>query len=455
MGGMGVQVSFGTTLSEKFVAFLKRFSVKLPVITLAYLAAQLKEDDLQVIDAGNQEISPQGVMDRITSFSPEYIFSSTSVSGLENEIKFFEDIKDSNDVTIGLFGEAASILSKEVLSSHNIDFIFNGEPEGLIQNLFSDGIENCDGLIYNKNGKIIKKEKILVQNLDELPFPDWSKFPVESYSYFPLIKKIPFLPILSSRGCPHGCIYCPYAVAMGAKWRFRSPENVFSEISSLVEKHGIKGMQFRDPIFSLDEKRTHEICDRLSDSGLSVEWGCETRIDALSYNTIKKMAAAGCVAVNVGIESISDGVLTVCKRKKISNDEIVEKVKLMDDYGIRVSGFFILGLPGSTRKSIQEDINFSLQLPLSYAEYKVATPFPGTMLYDIALKNKWIDDNRKNNLSSYKSVMKINDSVTPEYLEKICNKAFNSFYMNPKFILKELVDDPLSSVMFLGRKIFN
>ena len=120
-------------------------------------------------------------------------------------------------------------------------------------------------------------------------------------------------------------------------------------------------------------------------------------------------------------------------------------VRHLADRGVRVSGFFVLGLPGETRSSIEKTLEFARELPLSYAEFKVATPFPGTPLFEMAKQNKWIENVDIEQFTSYTPTMRVSDELGPDYLKSAASRAYRSFYTKPRRVLKEF-----SSMSFLS-----
>jgi radical SAM superfamily enzyme YgiQ (UPF0313 family) len=229
---------------------------------------------------------------------------------------------------------------------------------------------------------------------------------------------------------------------------------VIDELVYFKEKYLVNAVQFRDPTFTLKKERVLQICEGMLQHRLSLEWGCETRVDCLDEALIEKMAEAGLKGVNIGIESSDRDVVRNVKRGWIDPDHIRKMVRCMTDHGIRVSGFFILGLPGENRKTIEKTLEFSVELPLTYAEFKIATPFPGTPLFDMAKNNHWIEDMKIVDYTSYIPSMRVSEEMDPNYLEKASNQAYRSFYMRPKKIVKELLSDAfilkLSNILIYG-----
>jgi radical SAM superfamily enzyme YgiQ (UPF0313 family) len=274
--------------------------------------------------------------------------------------------------------------------------------------------------------------------MEELPFPKWELFNYKKFTYYPLIFKKPVAIMLTSRGCPFGCYYCSYSKNMGVEWRARSAQSVFDEMNYDYSEYGFKGISIRDPVFSLDKSRTEKIADIIIKNKLNILWTFETRPELLTKDLLNKLHKAGCIGINMGIESITPNVLKSIGRNPIPIKKIKEIISHAEKIGIRTTCFFMFGLPMSNRKSIEDNIKFSLELNPSHAEYKIATPFPGTKMHEIAKNNKWIISEDYSNLGGYSSTMKISEEMSPEYLEKISSEAFKKFYLRKSYIIREL-----------------
>jgi len=248
----------------------------------------------------------------------------------------------------------------------------------------------------------------------------------------------PVVTIQASRGCPYGCGYCPYTKNQGRQWRSRSAESIFKEIQYCIEKYNVKGFFFRDPLFTLQNKRTEELCNLLIKNKINIEFAFETRPELLNHEIIDLLAEAGCTCINFGVEDIDPEILKKISRKPVDPNKILDTVHYCEKKGIRTSCFFILGLPGSTKETTEKNIAFSKKLFPSQIEYKVATPYPGTDLYDLAKKNKWLKSESFDMLTGYSASMQACHDLPPAYLEKRADKAFKEFYFSPKYLLREI-----------------
>jgi radical SAM superfamily enzyme YgiQ (UPF0313 family) len=204
-------------------------------------------------------------------------------------------------------------------------------------------LKDTPGLTYrNEFGWVETTAKPFIKDLDSMPFPKWELLPYERYQMpkSSVHANVRFLPMWTSRGCPIGCHYCPYPVGQGEKWRRRSASNVVDEIEHLVNDLGIRYLIFRDPMFSLDQRRVVAICNDIAARGLKVQWRCETRVDYLNEETLTAMAKAGCEGVNFGIESSDVAIQKAVGRRPISREQFVNCIQTCRRLGIKTFAFF-------------------------------------------------------------------------------------------------------------------
>jgi radical SAM superfamily enzyme YgiQ (UPF0313 family) len=251
--------------------------------------------------------------------------------------------------------------------------------------------------------------------------------------------------MLTSRGCPFGCNYCPYPVGQGLLWRYRSAENVVDEIQHLVRDFQVEYIIFRDPLFSANKKRVAAICEEIIRRGLTVQWRCETRIDCLDEPTIAIMARAGCTGVNFGVESIDPQIQKNVERKPITETQFIETVALFRKYSIKTFAFFVVGLPGDTLETILTTIQFGLRLKASWIQFTVATPFIGTKLHDWAVDHGLIEAEHYKIVSSHEGSMG-NENLTPVHVHELHRFAqiLQRNFINRRGVLKnENRSDPV------------
>jgi anaerobic magnesium-protoporphyrin IX monomethyl ester cyclase len=372
MGGFGLGFGDHLGLFGKIIGALKRKSVYIPDLDLGYLAAIHRDqgDEVEYTETGD------GSYDKV--------YIRTSLQGHFDELKAAEKLQ-ARGVQVCLTGPTPKFLP--------------------------DRFPGFDTLT----------EKIWPDK-----YPAWEYWPIERFSYYPSIKVRPVVPVLSSTGCKYNCSYCPYRACYG-KWVGRTPENVLGEIGYMVKRFGVKGVIFRDPLFTADRNRTVEICCGMK----GVDWACETRMENIDEPLIDLMANSGCRAIHFGIESESDAVLAMANRSNPPFERQTRLVDYCDRRGIKVNCFFIFGLLGETEETAGETLEKAIRLNPNVAEFFVAQPYPGTALYK-QVAERLLDFP----VTAYDGYTQIFDHPNFPYgrLGQICTSAYRRFYFRPKYL---------------------
>lgn len=445
MGGMGVHNSPpGRGLRSKIIFKIKSIAIHIPMMHLVNAATLLKQKghELKVIDAVNTGKDLNYVLKEARAFNPEFVLEGVSSSCFKYERdEVARRLKEElPGVKVVAVGDMITEMPQELLPW--FDAAIMGEVEQSFPLLVEGRQYNeIPSIIWHENGQVKKseggKQFIQVTELEKMPMPDWSLWPYKHYSYYPMLTKTPVALIQASRGCPYGCGYCPYPTNQGRLWRARSAESIFEEIKMDVEKFGFKGFFFRDPLFTASQDRAEKLCDLIIQSGLRIQFVFETRPELLSKpGLIEKLARAGCRTINFGVEDIHPEILKKINRLPLPLDRILDTVHRCEKAGIRTSCFFILGLPGSTKKTMDETVEFGKKLFGSQTEYKIATPFPGTLLYKMAKDNGWLVHEGFDKLGSYSATMRVSSEFDEAYLEKLSEKSFVDFYFSPKYLIR-------------------
>jgi anaerobic magnesium-protoporphyrin IX monomethyl ester cyclase len=371
-----------------------------PPLDIPYLAAFLMERQLEVdvIEAGALDLSTADVCRHLQAdpgASSALVVVRTSLPTVDWDLQICRQMKHECALgAVALFGAAVPSLLRRIEADDAIDYAILGEPDATVAELMiGHQPEQIPGLLYRKAGGWAQTAtRPFERDLDSLPFPRWELLPYDRY----VIPKsstsghLRFLPMLTSRGCPYGCSYCPYPVGQGLKWRFRSPRNVVDEMEHLVRDFGVEHILFRDPMFSIQQTRVVEICEELLRRGLKVQWKCETRVDCLDEATIEIMARAGCTGINFGVESTDPKIQQGVHRKPILKPEFVEKVGICRKNHIATFAFFVVGLPGDTVDTILSSIEFAVDIRANWTQFTVATPFAGTPMHEWAVRQGFI-----------------------------------------------------------------
>ncbi|GAA2939465.1 hypothetical protein GCM10010446_26070 [Streptomyces enissocaesilis] len=224
----------------------------------------------------------------------------------------------------------------------------------------------------------------------------------------------------ASFGCPYPCsFYCPYPLGEGKKVRAYPVERIAAEFEQCAQL-GITAVVFRDPVFTFDRRRTLSLCEAIKRTGTGIRWWCETRIDRLDEELIRVMVDAGCAGVEVGVESGDAGMHDSAVRKRLSLDTVRAFHHTAHQTGLKMLFLLLFGLPGETRRSIANTLEFILELGLSSEEFNVGviTPYPGTPLHDLALSKGWIRGDQ-DQFTSFNVVMRTDELTENELAEAL------------------------------------
>jgi len=420
-----------------------------PPLGLASIAAVLEREGYQVeiLDANALQLSESEIAKEIGNVD---IIGITAMTPFINSaIKVAKEIKKGkSDSTVIVGGAHVTVLPEETLSNvPEIDVIVRGEGEETAIELYDalksgDSLQNVRGITYRDNG-IIKSTPIrpLIAGLDSLPFPAYHLLPLHRYKLHPPHgRKLPFMAMLTSRGCPYNCVFCSKPI-FGRKFRSQSPQRIASEIDYLGVKFKIKEIAFYDDLFTLDKKRIANLAEEFKKRDLSIPWTCETRVDLVTEELLKAMKQAGCYMIAYGIESGNQTILNNL-RKKITIEQVRKAVKMTHDTGIQSIGYFMLGSPGETPATIRQTIDFANYLPLDFAQFSVTIPFPGTDLYNLYLDQGIGNQNWDNfiyaNLRSVSAPVFETALLSKSDLQKWNAKAYREFYLRFSYIWERL-----------------
>jgi len=414
-------------------------------VYLAYAVAVLKKASLDVhfIDAIANDLTVQDFLDEVKKIGPDLIAMECSTPSIISDLQTAKLLKENMKETfVVLVGSHPTYFHKEILQENEfVDAIARGEFDLTIRDLalaLSRGkqeLPNVQGISFRDGDQIkVNEDRPLVQNLDDLPFPDRDLVSSESYREAVFTGKN-CTTIVSSRGCPSQCIFCLWPRTMyGRKFRRRSPENVVDEIEIVVNNYGVDEIYFDDDCLTLDKKRLIQICEEIVKRKIKVKWMCQARVDSIDQNVLKKMKEAGCHYVKYGVESGSQELLKRMK-KGITLEAVRNAFRETRKIGIKTQAFFLLGLPWETPETFKETINFAKEIKPDSAQFAVVVPHPGTELYDLCLEKGWLTYNSWEDFDCRKALIET-ENLKKEDVEKYRTKAYKEFYIRPSFILR-------------------
>lgn len=364
---------------------------------------------------------------KVSKKNPDLIVVNTAGISESNDIEVASKLKQVTEAFTTVIMPFEPFYNENIFD-RDIDAAVRGEIEYTILDLAKQmPLSKINGITFKNKNRIIKNpDRELIKNLDELPIPAYHLLPMKKYAYW-YLPKLPFTSVFTSRGCPFRCIYCLYPLGFGDVWRGKSVNNVINELMLLKEKYKIKSILFRDQVFNFDMKRTAEICDKIVENYIDIEWRCEARINFLSKDLMKKMKNAGCIGVHLGVESGDAKLLKSIAKVGLSINKIKQVFRDAREIGLRTRAFFIIGLPGETKESIKRTFELAREIKADDCFFNAVTPYPGTKLYEIAKKNGWVVENDWRKFAVNEAIMR-NENLTGDEIRHFVEIANKEFY---------------------------
>ncbi len=321
--------------------------------------------------------------------------------------------------TILLGGPHPTQMPDDVAKITNADIIIAGEAD----NIISDIITNIESY---KQKRIVFAGK--VKDLDTVPFPARHLLDMKKYSALPnAYKKTPYLfHIMTTRGCPYTCTFCGDALS---GFRQRSVANVIEELKLLRKNYQIEEIAIWDDVFTLNKPWVYSFCEEIKKLDFKLVWSCYSRLDLVDEPLLKAMKDTGCWNIFFGIESGSNDLLKNIT-KKMTVEQMREKVRLVQKIGIEIRGSFMLGLPGETPELGRKTIEYAIELNTEYAQFSITTPYPGTQLWK-TYQNWGTLDKTFKDYHGWFPVFVPYGYKDQEELLAIQRKAFRKFYFRP------------------------
>jgi len=360
-----------------------------PPLGLIHIASMLKMHgyDTKIIDLGIENYSLKEFENEISNYCPEVVGLSVYTEAYSSSVQISKTIKKVLPASKIVFGGPhVTFLPEEALSNKDVDFVIQNEGEStfveLLEHLNNQNypIDKIRGLAYKDNfGNVtINDKRPYIDILDALPIVEENMVKKGLYTYSTTI--------ISSRGCPGGCIYCASRAMAGAKYRARSAESLFGEMYYKHKIYGVNYFNIFDDTFTADIQRLTRFCGLVKETEFPIKWRCDSRADVLSEEVIDMICDAGCIAVHVGIESGSQKILDQL-RKYINLEKAEKMVKYIHTKNILPMCSFIIGHHCDTFETIDMTVNLGMKFKKEYGAavaFSTNTPYPGTYLYEHA-----------------------------------------------------------------------
>lgn len=372
---------------EKQLGYFARyvpFTIPLGIGCLAgYLLSKNKK--VKILDEEVAPITEEVLKEVVKGLEKPYIFGlSCLTANIARGYLLAKMIKNLYPDSRVIFGHIhPTVLPEEALNAGCVDIVVRGEGELVLDSLY-DAIKNnkdislISGISFIKNGKIIHNPISEFIDLKDLPIFPYHLFDKNRYD---------FSYIATSRGCPYNCIFCSQKNISGGRVRYLEIEKVIEQLKLLINKYDQKYISIIDDNFVVDKERVRKLCEAIIRENLHKKafFSCQTRGDAITKEILECLKEANFKIVGIGLETASERLMKIINKGETVEDNI-KAAKLIKSMGFNIGGAFILGLPTETREERWQSYKLAKELDIDYVRFNNATPYPGTILYEIAKK---------------------------------------------------------------------
>jgi len=413
-----------------------------PPLGLAYLASMVRDEhDVKIVDSLAEDYTYNDVKSIIKRYDPDVLGITSTTSMMPDAYKIAEVAKNHNkEIKVVMGGPHVTFVPERTFKEcPYIDFIVRGEGEITFKELIESLDKKRDpsnilGLSINMHGRIKNNPpRPLINDIDNIPMPSYDLLPMEKYQ----MGNVRFGAVMTSRGCPFNCIFCSSSLQFGKRWRGYSDARVIEELRYLYENYKVREIEFLDDTFTLNKRRVIRIAKRIVEEGLDISWSASSRVDIFTDEVAQALKKGGCHTIYFGIESGSQKTLDFIG-KGITLKQSIAAVKKAKKHGLRSLGAFIIGFPDETKNDIKKTITFSKKVGVDYAQFTIATPFPGTRLWDYALSKNLIMTFDWRKYTTLDPVMKLKN-FTSQQIKEMFRWAYVSFYSRPLYLIKDLI----------------
>lgn len=384
----------------KYTGPLRCFDQFIPDLGLAYVSSALKQEGYtcKLFNLDLPENSPGDLLDYLGRYNPKVLAVKLLRTGVPNLIKIVEEAREVSPTTLIVGGGPhAQVCRETILELTNaFDALLIGESDRAIVQVVEVAhgereLRDVDNVLFrDESGNLVKGLTSVIDDLDELPLPDWGLDDLERY--------FPIFPISARRGCPYACTFCNYnyvasrentktqitdsgtvRVTRKVPTRKRSLQSLQEEMHCCIDEYGAHLFALTDA--TPDTQLTDELCDWLIDSGTTTRWTSFARIKSMD-RLFEKMARAGWVSIWFGIESGSEKILKLMN-KTYAVEEIRHTIDAAHKSGIKSIGAFIMGFPGEDESTLAETFGLSQELPLDGVVFSPFALVPGSIVAEI------------------------------------------------------------------------
>lgn len=444
--------------SEMFARGAETTASYLPPLGLAYIAAYLREHghDCTIYDGVAEPVELKALCERAMSF--DFVGVSVVTAFYLRAFHLLQALLEYPRRPPILAGGPHATDLPETLLEAGADVVIRGEGEITTLEVINalagqrhpeinkTSLYPIEGIaFYDAAGKLVRtKRRPPIADLDIIPLPARDLLPMHKYgTSIARATASPSHSMLASRGCTGICSFCNHSM-FGKTVRRFSPDRVVQEFFVLRDDYNAKSVALWDDNFIGDPEYAGEIFERLIAEKFGIPISLEARVDSISLPILKLFKKAGGDFIAFGFESGSQRLLDSMK-KNLTLEQMREAAALAKEVGLKIRGYFMMGLPGETYDDIRRTVAFAKELPIDVASFTLLVPFPGTLDYIRARKSGTFDPDfyKKSILGEInflESPVYVPEGMTAKKLLKMHKNAYTQFYFRPSVIMKKIAE---------------
>jgi len=412
-----------------------------PPIDLMKIAGYLRKFGVEsmIYDANSLRATLADVTRLMERESPRLVVFTTSTTAIRNDIRVAEQAKAlSGDILTATFGAHVKGTPLSTLRENEcLDIAIYGDPEAVVRELVEKNYNPTEvrGICFRRGKEIIQnKPHPPVHNLDEYGIAAYDLVDPTLY-HDPFSKRSPLTITYGQIGCVNQCSYC--MSTLYGRLRTRTVPHFIEELK-FIERVGFKEVFFIDCGFTNNLTWAGNLTDAMIRESLDLSWWCLSRADHLNQEILAKMKAAGCHSIGVGVESANRDIIRNI-HKKVDPEQVKKIVGTAHRLKMKILLYFQFGLPGETRETMQETLDYALQSGADLVTFGIATPVPGTRFYDYIQENGFFNTEDWSLFDPTLKPVYDYPHLSSDEIFAFSKKAYKAFYMRPDYILKRFV----------------
>ncbi len=400
--------------------------------------------EIYFIEGAARNLTKSQVRNELKKINPDLVIVHTTTPSIYSDLSYACLAKKINKkaITVAVGAHVSAVPENTFKIGKCLDAVAVGEYDYTIRDIANGmSLDKVKGIVYKDGRKIVKNERRLPLDVNELPFPAWDL--IDPHWYHDAGKRFPFLTLYSGRGCFGLCTFCRETQLMnGRQLRLRDPKKVVAEMEYDLKMYpDIKEIMFETDTFTAVPKHVEEVCNLIIKKGINkkISWSCNVRVD-IRLDLLKLMKEAGCRMLMVGFEFGSQKDLDAVK-KGTTLEQARSFANEAARLGFVIHGCFMIGAPGETEETAEETVKFAKSLPLDTVQFSGICVYPGTEMYDWAKKHKYIDvDDWTDWVDKKHEQRTILDypDFPKEMINKYVDKGLKEFYLRPNQVVRML-----------------